>query len=138
MLSRADINDKVKLILGFTFKNSFLFHVHLTLETITESQFCVSVCCESVSGCIDLSTSVSHLLRFSFSFSLSLFLLPSVFLSPSFLLQVVTTLSSVDSPRKNHHFQPSLCVFYVCDILQEFAYVQITCCWFEISHYQIC
>ena len=66
------------------------------------------------------------LLRFSFCFS------------PSFLLQVVTLCSLVDTLRKNHPFQPSPCVFYVHEILQEFAYVQITSHWFEISHRQIC
>ena len=84
------------------------------------------------------------LLRFSFSLSLSLFLFPSVFLSPSvsllpsFLLQVVTTRSSGDALRKNRPFQPSPCVFYVREISQEFAYVQMTSRWFEISHRQIC
>ena len=64
---------------------------------------------------------------------------PSLSLSHSFFfLQVVTTCSSVDTLRKNHSFHPSPCVFYVCEISQEFAYVQITSRWFEISHRQIC
>ena len=91
MLSRADVNDNVKSILEFTFKNSFLLHVHLTLETITESQFCVSVCCDgfrkSVSGRIHSSVSVPHVLHFSFiSLSCSLPLSPSFRLSLSFRL----------------------------------------------------
>ena len=135
MLTRADVNDKVKSSLGFPFTNN----VHLTLETMTESQFCVSVGCDgfrkSVSGRIDSSASVPLSPAL---FLLSLFLLPSVFLSPSFLPQVVTTRSSVDTLRKNPPFQPSPCVFYVHEISQEFAYVQITSRWFEISHRQIC
>ena len=85
LFSRADVNDNVKLILGFPFSNSRLFNVHLTLETMTESQFCVSVGCDgfckSVSGLIDSSVLSLFLLRCSFSLALSLFLLPSVFLS---------------------------------------------------------
>ena len=73
LLSIADVNDNVKLIFWVPFANSRLFNVHLTLETMIESQFCVSVGCDgfrkSVSGRIDSS-------------ALSLFLLPSF--SPSF------------------------------------------------------
>ena len=145
MLSRADVNNDVKSILGFPFTNSCLFNVHFTLETMTESQFCVSVGCDgfrkSVSGRIDSSASVplspALSLSLSLSLALSFFLLPSFFLSPSFLsflpsflpsflLQVITTRLSVDALRKNHHYQPSPCVFYVREISQEFAYVQIT------------
>ena len=85
LLSRADVKDNVKLILGVPFANSRLFNVHLTLETMTESQFCVSEGCDgfckSVLGRIDSSVLSLFLLRCSFS--LALFLLPSVFLSLS-------------------------------------------------------
>ena len=149
MLSRADVNDNVKSVLGFPFTNSYFFNVHLTLETMTKSQFCVSVDCDgfhtSVSERIDSSASVPFSpALFLLSVSLSFILLPSVFLSPSisllpsFLLQVVTTSSSVDALRKNSPFQPSPCVFYVREISQEFAYVQITSRWCEISHRQLC
>ena len=128
LLSRADVKDNVKLIFGVPFANSRLFNVHLTLETRTESQFCVSVGCDgfrkSVSGRIDSSVLSLFLLRCSFSlalspsfrFSLSLSLLPVLAFLPSFL--------------------PSF--LYVREISQEFAYVQITSRWFEISHHQIC
>ena len=136
MLSRADVNDNVKSILGFPFTNSGLFNIHLTQETMTESQFCVSVGCDGflkpVSGRIDLSASVPLSPGF-FLLSLS----PS-FCFSSFLLQVVTTHSSIDALRKNHDFQPSPCIFYVREISQEFVYVQITYRWFKISHCQIC
>ena len=83
LLSRADVNDNVKLILGIPFANSCLFNVHLTLETMIESQFCVLVGCDrfrkSVSGCIDPSALSLFLLRCSFSLALS----PSFRLSPS-------------------------------------------------------
>ena len=129
----------MKSSLEFPFTNSCFFTVHLTLETMTESQFCVSVGCDgfrkSVSGRIDSSASVPLSPAL---FLLSLFLLPSIFLSPSFLLQVVTPHSSVNALRKYHRFQLSSCVFYVHEISQEFAYVQITSRWFEISHHQIC
>ena len=151
MLTRAEVNDNVKSSLGFPFTNSCFFIVHLTLETMTESQFCVSVGCDgfckSVSGRIDSSASVPlspALFLFSLSF-LPYFSLPPSFclslsfrFSSSFLLQVVKPRSSVDAFRKNHPFQPSPCVFYVHEISQEFAYVQITSRWFEISHRQIC
>ena len=82
LLSRADVKDTVKLILGVPFANSRLFNEHLTLETRTESQFCLSVGCDgfrkTVSGRIDSSV-------------LSLFLLPSVCLS---LLPVLACLPS--------------------------------------------
>ena len=89
MLTRADVNDKVKSSLGFPFTNSCFFNIHLTLETMTESQFCVSVGCDgfrkSVSGRIDSSASVPlspalFLLSLSPSFRLSL----SFCFSPSF------------------------------------------------------
>ena len=153
LLSRADVNDNVKLILRFPFANSRLFNVQFTQETMTESQFCVPVGCDgfrkSVSGRIDSSALSLFLLRCSFSLALSLFLLPSVFLSllpalaflppflPSFLPSVVIS-SSGDALRTNRHFQPLPCVFYVREISQEFAYMQITSHLFEISHRQIC
>ena len=98
MLSRADVNDNVKSILGFPFANSRLFNVHLTLETMTESQFCVSVGYDgfrkSVSGRINLRALVllspalfllSRSLALSSSFRLSLSFRFFLF-SPSFLL----------------------------------------------------
>ena len=76
----------MKSNLEFPFTNSRFFTVHLTLETMTESQFCVSVGCDgfrkSVSGRIDSSASVPlspalFLLSLSFSFLPSFSLLPS-------------------------------------------------------------
>ena len=110
MLSRADVKDNVKLIFGVPFANSRLFNVHLTLETRTESQFCVSVGCDgflkSVSGRIDSSVLSLFLLRRFFSFALSpsfrLSLPPSGSRLPSFLpsfLPSVVTSSSGDALR---------------------------------------
>ena len=42
LLSRVDVKDTVKVILGVPFANSRLFNEHLTLKTKTKSQFCVS------------------------------------------------------------------------------------------------
>ena len=135
MLSRADVNDNVKSILGFTFKNSFLFHVHLTLETITESQFYVLVGCDgfrkSVSGRIDSSASVPRVLRFSFSLCVCVSLSPSLALSPSLLSSLSCNNTFVGRRTQKESF-------YVHEISQEFAYVQITSRWFKISHRQIC
>ena len=141
MLTRADVNDNVKSSLGFPFTNSCFFNVHLTLETMTESQFCVSVGCDgfrkSVSGRIDSSASVS-LSPGLFLLCLSLFLSPSFLPSFSLLPFLPSFLLQVDALGKNHPYRPSPCVFYVHEISQEFAYVQITSRWFEISHRQIC
>ena len=124
MLSRADVNDNVKSIFGFTFKNSSLFHVHLTLETMTESQFCVSVGCDgfrkSVSGRIDSSASVPRVLRFSYSLALSLFLLPSVFLSssvsllPSFLPSASCNNTFVGRRTQKESSLPAVTVRILC------------------------
>ena len=107
---------------------------------MTESQFSVSVGCDgfrkSVSGRIDSSVLSLFLLRCFFRLSLS----PSGFwlsFLPSFLPSVVTS-SSGDALRTKRSFQPLPSVFYVREISQEFAYVQITSRWFEISHHQIC
>ena len=59
-------------------------------------------------------------------------------LSPSFLPSPSCNNTFVGRPTQNHRFQLSPYVFYVLEISQEFAYVQITSCWFEISHHQIC
>ena len=80
---------------------------------------------------LSLSPSFSFLPLFSLSFRFS----PSF--PPSFLPSVVTS-SSGDALRTKRSFQPLPCVFYVRAISQEFAYVQITSRWFEISHHQIC
>ena len=75
------------------------------------------------------------------SLSLSLPLSPSfrLSLSPSgSRLPSVVTSSSGDALRTKRSFQPLPCVFYVREISQEFAYMQITSRWFEISHHQIC
>ena len=91
VLSRADVKDTVKVILGVPFANSCLFNESLTLKTKTKSQFCVSVGCDgfrtSVSGCIDSSVLSLFLLRCSFS-------LP---LSPSFCLSLLPVLTFVRS-----------------------------------------
>ena len=114
---------------------------------VPESQFCVSVGWDgfrkSVSGHIDSSILSLFLLLCSFSLALSLFLLPSVFLS---LLLVLTFLPSLScnkfvgrrTQNKSFFFQLLPCVFYVREISQEFAYVRINSRWFEISHHQIC
>ena len=105
-------------------------------------RFCPSFSCAfpSLSVILSLSLSLSRSLSLSLSpsFRLSLSFRFSPPFLPFFLLQVVTTRSSGDTLKKNRHFQPSPCVFYVREISQEFAYVQITSRWFEISHRQIC
>ena len=138
-----DVKDTVKVILGVPFANSQtrLFNESLTLKTKTKSQFCVSEGCvgfrTSVSGRIDSSVLSLFLLRCSFSLALSpsfcLSLLPVLAFLPS-----VVTSSSGDALRTKISVTPLPCVFYVREISPEFAYVQITSRWFEISHHQIC
>ena len=91
------------------------------LPSMTESQFCVSVGCDgfrkSVSGCIDSSALSLFLLRCSFSLVLSLFLLPSVFLS---LLPVLAFLPSsscnkfVGRRTQNKSSLPAVTVRILC------------------------
>ena len=123
MLLRADVNDNVKSILGFPFANSRLFNVHLTLETMTESQFCVSVGYDgfrkSVSGRIN-SSSLVPLSSALFLLSRSLPLSPSFRLSfsfhfsPSFLPSPSCNYTFVERRTQNKSSLPAVTVRISC------------------------